>query len=61
MLGCNPLYVAQQHGRRILTMLTTTYAAWTEGGLDADVTAIRRAMNMRAYTTRSAPAHHSEF
>jgi hypothetical protein len=60
MLGRNPLYVAQQHGHRILTMLTT-YAAWTEGSLEADISAIRRAMNMSAYATRNAPVRHSEF
>jgi hypothetical protein len=60
MLGRNPLYVAQQHGHRILTMLTT-YAAWTEGSLEADTAAIRRAMNMSAYAARSAPVRHSEF
>jgi integrase len=60
MLGHNPLYVAQQHGHRILTMLTT-YAAWTEGSLEADTAAIRRAMNMSAYAARSAPARHSGF
>jgi hypothetical protein len=51
MLGGNPLYVAQQHGHRILTMLTT-YAAWTEGSLEADVVSIRRAMNCPAYAAR---------
>jgi hypothetical protein len=52
MLGGNPLYVAQQHGHRLITMLTT-YAAWTEGTLEADVVALRRAMDARSYATRS--------
>jgi integrase len=60
MLGRNPLYVAQQHGHRILTMLTT-YTAWTEGSLEADVAAIRRAMDTSAYAARKAPARHSEW
>ncbi len=44
----NPLYVAKQHGHRILTMLTT-YAAWTDGSPEADIGAIRRAMHTPAY------------
>jgi hypothetical protein len=59
MLGRNPLFVAQQHGHRILTMLTT-YAAWTEGSLEADIAAIRQAMNMSAYAARSVSARNSE-
>jgi integrase len=55
MVGRNPLFVAQQHGHGILTMLSV-YAAWTEGSLPAEVTAIRRAMRGPAThtaTTRS--------
>jgi integrase len=59
MLGRNPLFVAQQHGHRILTMLTV-YAAWTEGSLEVDVAAIRRAMDTSAYAARNAPARDSE-
>jgi hypothetical protein len=51
MLGRNPLFVAKQHGHRILTMLTV-YAAWTEGSLEADVVALRRAMRAPAYAAR---------
>ncbi len=43
MLGRNPMPVAKEHGRRVLTMLTV-YAAWVEGAVDTDVRAIRRAM-----------------
>jgi integrase len=52
MVGGNPMYVAQQHGHRIITMLTT-YAAWTEGSLESDVLAIRRAMDSSAYAARN--------
>jgi integrase len=52
MLGRNPLFVAQQHGHHILTMLTV-YAAWTEGSLEADVSALRRAMRAPAYAARN--------
>jgi len=44
MLGRNPLLVAKQHGHRLTTMLSV-YAAWTEGAVEADVVAIRDAMN----------------
>ncbi len=54
MLGGNPLYVAQQHGHRLITMLTI-YATWTEGSLEADVVALRRAMDAPAYAARSVP------
>jgi hypothetical protein len=36
MLGRNPLFVAQQHGHSVLTMLSV-YAAWTRGSPEADV------------------------
>jgi hypothetical protein len=54
MIGRNPLFVAHQHGHGILTMLSV-YAAWTEGSLPADVTAIRRAM--RGPATHTAKTH----
>ena len=44
MVGRNPLLVAKEHGHRPTTMLTE-YAAWTEGAVEADITAIREAMN----------------
>jgi hypothetical protein len=46
MTGKNLLWVAKQHGHSVSTMLTT-YAAWTEGATDADVEAIKRAMDQR--------------
>jgi integrase len=55
MLGRNPLFVAQQHGHSVLTMLTV-YAAWTRGSLEADVVAIRRALDEPAYATREGNA-----
>ena len=44
MVGRNPLLVAKEHGHRPTTMLSV-YAAWTEGAVEADITAIRDAMN----------------
>lgn len=43
MVGRNPLWVARQHGHSITTMLRV-YAAWTEGAIEADIKAIKRAM-----------------
>jgi integrase len=44
MVGRNPLLVAKEHGHRPTTMLSV-HAAWTEGAVEADITAIREAMN----------------
>ena len=44
MIGRSALWVAKQHGHSIATMLRV-YAAWTEGAIDADLDAIRRAMS----------------
>jgi integrase len=44
MVGRNPLLVAEEHGHRISTMLSV-YAAWAEGAVEADIVAIREAMN----------------
>jgi len=44
MLGRNLLWVARQHGHSMATMLSV-YAAWVEGASEADVIAIREAMN----------------
>jgi hypothetical protein len=55
MLGRNPLFVAQQHGHSVLTMLTA-YAAWTHGSLEADVVSIRRALDESAYAAREGNA-----
>jgi hypothetical protein len=51
MLGKNPLWVANQHGHRVATMLSV-YAAWVEGARECDVAAIRRAMGF----DRASPA-----
>jgi hypothetical protein len=53
MIGRNPLLVAKEHGHRIATMLSV-YAAWTEGAVEADITAIREAMNRTGSTARQA-------
>jgi hypothetical protein len=52
MIGRNPLLVAKEHGHRIATMLSV-YAAWTEGAVEADITAIREAMNRTGSTVRT--------
>jgi integrase len=60
MLGRNPLFVAQQHGHSVLTMLSV-YAAWTRGTPEADVVSIRRGTRPRtrcARTRRRAGARH---
>jgi integrase len=51
MIGRNPLLVAKEHGHRLTTMFSV-YAAWTEGALEADIVAIRDAMNRRESTGR---------
>jgi integrase len=43
MVGRNPLWVAQQHGHGLVTMLSV-YAAWTAGTLESNVDAIRSSM-----------------
>ena len=43
LVGKNHLWVAKQHGHGVQTMLET-YAAWTEGTTEADIEAIKRAM-----------------
>jgi len=47
MIGRNPLLVAKEHGHRLTTMLSV-YAAWAEGAVEADIGAIREAMNRTA-------------
>lgn len=47
IVGRNPLLVAKEHGHRPTTMLSV-YAAWTEGAVESDITAIREAMNCTA-------------
>src|SRR5271157_4629276 len=46
MLGRNLLWVAKQHGHSVEVMLRT-YAAWLEGATDADIHAIKQAMEKR--------------
>ena len=46
MTGKKPLWVAKQHGHSVQTMLEV-YAAWTEGAGDAEVAAIKQAMESR--------------
>jgi hypothetical protein len=53
MLGGNPLRVAKEHGHRISTMFAV-YAAWIEGAADADIGAIRDAMNRTGGEVREA-------
>ncbi len=43
MLGKNPLWVARQHGHSVRTMLEI-YAAWADGAVESDVTAIEQAI-----------------
>ena len=44
MLGKNLLWVAKQHGHSVEVMLRM-YAAWIEGATDADIQAIKQAMD----------------
>ena len=46
MLGKNLLWVAKQHGHSVEVMLRM-YAAWIEGATEADIQAIRNAMDGR--------------
>ena len=46
MLGKNLLWVAKQHGHSVEVMLRM-YAAWLEGATDADIQAIKQAMEKR--------------
>jgi hypothetical protein len=46
MIGKNPLWVAKQHGHSVTTMLRV-YTAWAEGAIEADIDAIKRAMEQR--------------
>ena len=46
MLGKNLLWVAKQHGHSVEVMLRM-YAAWLEGATEADIHAIKQAMQMR--------------
>ena len=46
MLGKNLLWVAKQHGHSVEVMLRM-YAAWLEGATEADIHAIKKAMEKR--------------
>ena len=46
MLGKNLLWVAKQHGHSVEVMLRV-YAAWLDGATDADIHAIKKAMEKR--------------
>ncbi len=59
MLGRNPLWVAKQHGHSLLTMLRV-YAAWAEGMLESQVTAIRKAMGVFEVPEREARTTENE-
>jgi hypothetical protein len=49
MMGRNPLLVAPEDGHRLTTMLSV-YAAWAEGAVESDITAIREAMDRRDWS-----------
>jgi hypothetical protein len=55
MLGRNPLRVAKEHGHCISTLFSV-YAAWIEGAVEADIGAIRDAMNRTGGEVREAIA-----
>ena len=46
MLGKNLLWVAKQHGHSVEVMLRM-YAAWLDGATEADIEAIKQAMERR--------------
>lgn len=46
MIGRNVLWVSKNLGHSVQTMLSS-YAAWTEGAMESDIAAIRRAMESR--------------
>jgi len=49
MLGKNLLWVAKQHGHSVEVMLRM-YAAWLEGATEADIHAIKKAMEKPSFT-----------
>jgi hypothetical protein len=54
MLGKNLLWVAKQHGHSVEVMLRM-YAAWLEGATDADIRAIKLAMEKRPAARAAIP------
>ena len=60
MLGKSLLWVAKQHGHSVEVMLRM-YAAWNDGAIEADIEAIRQAMEGSAATRAVATpvaSHH---
>jgi hypothetical protein len=55
MLGKNLLWVAKQHGHSVQTMLDA-YAAWIDGSQDADLEAIRTAMEASPRSPARTPS-----
>jgi hypothetical protein len=55
MLGKNPLRVAKEHGHSVATMWRV-YAAWMDGAVEADIEAIRCAMEAQFNTQAPPPA-----
>jgi hypothetical protein len=53
IIGRPPLLVAKEHGHRISTLFSV-YAAWIEGAVEADIGAIRDAMNRTGGEVREA-------
>jgi integrase len=51
MVGRKPLWVAKQHGHSITTMLRA-YAAWAEDAIEADIKAIKHAMDFSNNATK---------
>ena len=56
MLGRNPLWVAQQHGHSISTMLWV-YAAWIEGASETDLVRLRKAMQKKRPPSARSPTY----
>jgi integrase len=54
MLGKNLLWVAKQHGHSVEVMLRM-YAAWLDGATDADIHAIKQAMEKRPAARNAIP------
>jgi hypothetical protein len=54
MLGKNLLWVAKQHGHSVEVMLRM-YAAWLDGATEADIHAIKQAMERRPTARTEIP------
>lgn len=53
MIGQNPLWVAQQHGHSLITMLSV-YAAWSRGTSENEIASIRHAMDSAALASEAS-------